>query len=358
MPFLPPEALADEGSIATAAARAIALAKGGETRAALNLALQARRRAQGLEMDGGELEALNAAAIVHLIRGDSISAVATALDACGLARRTGSRNRYGHALVSLEMAAWNLAATDQVTGTLDRCAREAMELGDAPLEIRARAALGVVLGDSGRYDAAGREFRQALPLAVRGPNPTGPARIVANLANLQRKQAAAHFAGGFEALALRAAEDASRLAAQASRMALEEGNVAVEIDALAIRGCAFHLRGEDGQARVLLRASVALGKGSRCPSSIVWVLCEAGRLALAAGDLDEARDAYVEALDIARELRPTRKIAVACNGLADVAAQSGDVACATQWRERAAEESAAFEIASLQTRSQIRQFFA
>ncbi len=38
MPFLPPEALADADSIAVAAERAIALAKGGDTRAALNLA--------------------------------------------------------------------------------------------------------------------------------------------------------------------------------------------------------------------------------------------------------------------------------------------------------------------------------
>jgi hypothetical protein len=49
MPFLPPEALADETSIAATSVRAVALARRGETRAALNLALQARRQAQGLE---------------------------------------------------------------------------------------------------------------------------------------------------------------------------------------------------------------------------------------------------------------------------------------------------------------------
>jgi tetratricopeptide (TPR) repeat protein len=358
LPFLPPEALADEGSIAIAATRAIALAKGGDTRAALNLALQARRRAQGLEMDLGELEALNAAAIVHLIRGDAISAVASALDACHLARRAGSRARLGHAQVSLEMAAWNLAATDQVTDTLDRCAREGMELGDAALEIRARVGLGVVLGDSGRFDAAGREFRRALPLAVSIPNPTGAARVVANLANLNRKQAAAHFAAGFEALGLHASADCARLADQACRMAVEEGNVSVEIDALAIHACALEMRGDPERARVLLRASIALGRGARCPSAVLWVLCELGRLALAAGDLGEARRAYADAFDVSRELRPTRKIARACSGIADVAAREGDVPAANLWRERAAEEEAAFEIASLQTRSQIRQFFS
>jgi len=357
MPFLPPEALADADSIAVAAERAIALAKGGDTRAALNLALQARRRAQGLDMDLGEIEALNAAAVVHLIRGDTISAVASALDACELARRADDRSRYGHALVSLKMAAWNLGACEDVTDTLDRCAREAMELGDFALEIRSRVGLGVVLGDVGRFDAAEREYKRAFPLALARPSTTGAPRILANMGNLHRKRATAHFASGLEARALHESEEAARLAGQACRMALEEGNLSVEIDALAIRACALEMRGRGERARALLRASIGLAKASRCPSAIVWVLCELGRQCLAAGEVEDARAAYADALEIARELRPSRKIAIACNGLADVAARKNDVAAANEWRERCAEETAAFEIARLQTRRQIREFF-
>jgi hypothetical protein len=128
MPFLPPEALADEGSIAIAANRAIALAKGGETRAALNLALQARRRAQGLELGAGEIEALSAAAIVHIIRGDSIAAVASAIDACGLARRAGRGALHPHALVSLKLAAYNLGACDDAIAALQACETAAFEI--------------------------------------------------------------------------------------------------------------------------------------------------------------------------------------------------------------------------------------
>ncbi len=285
MPFLPPEALADAESIAVSAERAIALAKSGDTRAALNLALQARRRAQGLDMDLGEIEALNAAAMVHLIRGDTIAAVASALDACELARRADDRSRYGHALVSLKMAAWNLGACEEVTDTLDRCAREAMTLGDFALEVRARVGLGVVLGDQGRFDAAEREYKRAFPLALGRSTPTGAPRILANMANLHRKRAAAHFSAGLEARALHDSEEAARLAGQACRMALEEGNLSVEIDALAIRACALDMRGYGERARALLRASIGLGKASRCPSAIVWVVCELGRQSLAAGDL-------------------------------------------------------------------------
>ena len=76
-------------------------------------------------------------------------------------------------------------------------------------------------------------------------------------------------------------------------------------------------------------------------------------MCLAAGDLEDAGEAYAEALDIARDLRPSRKIAAACFGLADVAARGGDTEAAARWREQGAEEAAAFEIASLQTRRQI-----
>jgi tetratricopeptide (TPR) repeat protein len=353
MPFLPPEALADEASIAVAASRAVGLARAGEPRAALNLALQARRQAQGLEWIRGELEALNAAAVVHLIRGDAVAAVATAIDARDLALRTGDRSLLGHALVSLQMSAFILGAGSDVHGALRECTREALECGDVGVEVRARVALGVVLGDTGHFDAAAYEFDRALRLASEDAGSSSPARITANIANLHRKRAAAHFAGGYEAKALRECDEAIRVAREACRLAAASGAVSVEIDALAICGCAYEQRGEPARARVLLRESIALGRASRCPSAIVWVLCEIGRMSLAAGDVEEARAAYHEALELARELRPSRKIAAACFGLAEVAAHVGDAAHARHWRERGAEEAAAFEIASLQTRRQI-----
>jgi tetratricopeptide (TPR) repeat protein len=354
MPFLPPEALADEASIAEAAARAVTLARRGEARAALNLALQARRQAQGLETARGEMEALNAAAMVHLIRGDAVSAVASAIDARDLAQRAGDRSLLGQALVSLQMSAFILGAGEGVHATLRECTREALEHGDVGVEVRARNALGVVLGDGGHFDAAAYEFDRALQLGSELPaSVSSSARITANIANLHRKRATACFAGGFEARALRECGLAISVAHEACCLAAAEGSTSVEIDALAIRGCAHEQRGEPARARLLLRESIALGRGARCLSAIVWVVCELARMCLAAGDLQEAADAYAEALDIARELRPSRKIAAACFGLAEVAARAGDTQAAARWREQGAEEAAAFEIASLQTRRQI-----
>jgi len=358
MPFLPPEALSDERSIATAAARAITLAKGGETRAALNLALQARRRAKGLEIDLGELEALNAAAIVHMIRGDAIAAVAVAIDACDLARRTSNRTLLGHSLVSLKMSAYNLGACENVDEMLLHCIREAVELDDPAMEIRARVGLGVVLGDAGNFDAAEHEYTRALLLARRHPNATGAARITANLANLHRKRAAAHFEEGLEARALHECAEAIRAAEWACQLAFEENNTAVQIDAMAIQGCAHGLRGDMQRAHSLLRASVALGQASRCPTAVAWVLCELGRHCVETDRLAEAHDAYTKVLDMGQELRPSRKIALACAGLAEVEAKLGNVTAARRWRERSADESAQFEIARLQTRRQLQAVLA
>ena len=180
-----------------------------------------------------------------------------------------------------------------------------------------------------------------------------PARITANIANLHRKRAGAYLAQGYEAKGLHECGLTIKVGREACRLAALEGAVSVEIDALAISGCAYEQRGEPARARVMLRESIALGRGARCPSAIVWVMCELARMSLAAGDMEDANAAYAEVLDLARELRPSRKIAAACFGLAEVAARQGEVAEAQRWRERGAEEAAAFEIASLQTRRQI-----
>ena len=358
LPFLPPEALSDERSIAAAARRAIALAKGGDARAGLSLALQARRSAQGLEMGQGELEALNAAATVHLIRGDTIAAVAAAMDACTLARQTGNRVLYGHAFVSLKISAYNLGVCDDVVEALARCAHEAQELRDEAIEMRARLALGVVLGDKGRFDEARGEFLKALPLSELTHEASGPSRVISNLANLHRKRAVDHREAGREAQAQQELNEAIRVARHARRLAAAEGHLAVEIDALGIEGCAQALSGDIELAHTLLRASAELGRKSRCPTAVVWVLCELGRNRVSAGDLEAARRAYNEALEVAADTRPSRKIAIACGALAEIDAIAGNPVGEQLWRERAADEIAQFEIARLQTRRQLLEVLA
>ena len=358
MPFLPPEALADEGSIRAAAERAISLARRGESRAALALALHARRNAQLMEMEQGEGEALNAAAIVHLIRGDPVAAVATAIDASDLARRTGDEALLGHALVTLSLSACILGACDDALARLRRCADRAAETGQPSVEIRARVAIGILLGDRKRFDAATSQFDEALALARARPGLTNPSRIVANVANLHRKRAVAAFGRGFEARALHHCAEAIRIAREAGELAVQEGAVSTRIDALGILGCVHKLRGDLARARASLGESIALGRTARVPSATLWVLCELGSLDLDAGRWEEAAQAYNEALRIALELRPSRKIAQACAGLAAASAGLGEASAAGDWRLRADFEAAEFNAASVRTRRQLEEFLA
>jgi tetratricopeptide (TPR) repeat protein len=356
MPTFPPEAVADERTIADVAARAIALAKAGDGRGAIALAKVARAMAQGMELARGELEALNAAAIVHLLRGDSISAVAAAMDACEIARRVDEPALAAQARVSLHLASFNLGARGDVEPGLRGCIADAMALLDRPLEVRARTALGVVYGDGGRFDAASFEFERALVTARLHGGATCPARLVSNLANLHRKRALAAVARGHEARALHECAEAVLLARRACGLAARDGATPIEIDALGIWGCVRVIQGEPVAGRLLMEESVALGRGARLRQPTVWVSCELGALLLSLDEPEAARRAYAEAYDVACTLRPSRKIALACEGLARVAARRGDVAEAESWRRKAEHEVADYERVRATTRVQVESF--
>lgn len=320
------------------------------------LAKVARAQARAMELERGELEAMNAVAAVHLLRGDSISAVAAAMDAVQLARRLGERGLGADARVSLHFASFNLGARGGVEAGLRGCVADAIELMDRRLEARARSALGVVYGDDGRFDAASFEFERALVAARLHGGPTCPARLLSNLANLHRKRALAHLAAGFESRALQECREASVLARRACGLAARGGALAIEVDALAISGCVRIMEGRVREGRAFLDEAIAIGRASRWRPAILWVLCEKGALLAAANELDGARECYLEALDIASQLRPSRKIGLACTGLAEVAARRGDALEAGHWRGRAAGEDTEYERARRETRDQVETF--
>ena len=355
MPFLPPEALADESSLAAAALRAVDLAKGGDSRSGLVLALQARSRAQDLEIGDGEARALNAAAIVHLMRRDAISAIAAAMDASELARRSGERSLLGHARVSLGMSAAMLHGGEHLARQIVACVEDAVAMGDTALEIRARAALGILKGDNGDFDGAAAELHRALALSRVHASVTSPSRILANIANLRRKQATALRQARSFAEAKRECVAAMALALEACAEAAMEGSVLVEIDALAISGSLQRLQGRLRAARALLRESIALARASRCGSAIAWVLCELGALELEADAFAAARQAYADALEVSVELRPNCKIATACLGLAEAEARAGNAEAAGRWLRRWASERDEYEKSRLRTQRTLEQ---
>lgn len=356
-PFLPPEAWADHRTIAAAAAEAIAVARKGDARRGLALALHARQQALGLESEAGELAALNAAAIVHAIRGDHMAAVAAGIDAHDLAVKHGDRRILAHTLVTMSSAAFALGALSGARAALERSIVLGLEAGDRDVEFRARIALGVALGDLGEFDGAATEFTCALHLVREHRDSTSAARIVANLANVHLKRASRLFAEADGIGALRECAEAEQVARRALSLATDEANLPVQVDALGIRGRAKELQGDRAGGLALLGDAARLAREARFRQPLPWLLCEGARLALASGDVRSARDAYQEALEVATELRPSTRIEDACLGLAEVSARMGDTLGARRWRERAATESQDFDRQRRQTRAQVNAFF-
>lgn len=353
-----PEALTDAPTLAAAAARAVALARAGESRKGLALALLARQRARDLDIGRAEADALNAAGVVHAMRGDHIAAVAAGIDAWEVAHRCGARSAMGHAMVTLSQSAFAIGALPGAHAAIAGCVEQAERDRDPGLEIRARNALGIVLGDAGEFDAAQRELARALILVHDHRAATCPSRITANLANLRCKRARRLAGTGRDGEARTECLRARRLAVSARDVATQEPNVPVEIDALAIQGRAANLAGDHRDAIGHLAAACRVAAAARVRTPLPWILCERAGIHLALGEGDVAHALYLEALEIAQDLRPSAKVEAACEGLARVErARDNDVGH-RRWSERAAAEARDFERSRLQARRQLESFFA
>jgi hypothetical protein len=88
------------------------------------------------------------------------------------------------------------------------------------------------------------------------------------------------------------------------------------------------------------------------------VLCELARTCIASDDLAGARQAYTEALEVALELAPSRKVQVACAGLSEVEGLAGNDVGERHWRNRASQEEQEYERMRLHTGRELEAFFS
>jgi len=88
------------------------------------------------------------------------------------------------------------------------------------------------------------------------------------------------------------------------------------------------------------------------------VLCELAGVCIASDDIAGARQAYTEALEVALELAPSRKVQVACAGLAEVERLAGNEGAQRHWSERATQEAEEYERMRGHTRRELEVFFA
>jgi len=347
---------AGDGGFSSRAREAITAARRGDLKEALHLAQQAWQGAREQKDERGVLEATHAASIVHMIRGDSISAVAAAIDARQLAKRLGERSLEGHSRVNLCYAGFYLGTHQHAETELRECVEQAVAEKDAGLEIRARVGLGIVLGELGKFEAAPTHFRRAMKLADDHPGYTPPACIAVNIANLHLKSGSARLTTGHLDEAHVELVESARMAHQAFTLAVREEGVPASIDALGVQACALDLLGARDKALALLAYAVTLAGDTGARSAVLWVLCELARIRLLAGLHEGARAAYAQALDVASGLRPSAKVHVACSGIAEAEELLGRTGSAAQWRSRAAAEEAEFERWRRDTRWQLDRF--
>jgi tetratricopeptide (TPR) repeat protein len=356
--FLPPEALTDSRTIGAAARLAIDAARRGDIARGLAIALHARGQARGLENASGELAALNAAAMVHSLRGDPVAAATSAMDALDLAARLGEEASAAHALVTLSTSALALGLAEDAHRALGRALAAAISARDPSLEVRARVALGIALGDLGEFGAAEREFSRSAELAGRGAGGANPGTLLANLANLHCKRGNRYRDRGRGAEAQLEGMQGEALARNALELAVSEGNRPVQGDARAIIGRARDLQGDPmGAIRDYERAA-ATARSANCRTRMPWFLLELGRLRLDAGDPVGARQACEEALQVASELRPSAKLSSACALFARIERLAGDEVGARRWERRGDEESVRLEVLRREVRSQLRSCLA
>lgn len=356
--FLPPEALIDSRTIGAAAQQAIDAARRGDIARGLAIALQAREQARGLEIEAGELAALNAAAIVHAIRGDPIAAAASAIDAHALAVRLGEHAAAGHALVTLAGSALALGLAEDARVALGRALARALAGRDSTLEVRTRVALGVALGDLGEFGSAEREFTLSMEVARRTGDSANPATLLANLANLHCKRGAQRRGRGESAEAALEGIQAEVVGRRALEVAASQGNAPVQVDATAVMARSRDLQGDAAGAMRGYESAARVARAAGCRARMPWFLLELGRLRLEAGDLAGARAACEEALQAAGDLRPSAKLSGACAALARIERCLGDEVGARRWERRGAEESDRLEDLRREVRSQLRSCLA
>lgn len=344
---------------------ALSIGRKGDTKSALailNDALDAARRSNEPR---GEALSLNCAAIVHVIRGDYWTSLATSIDAYSLAHQQNLPADQANAMVNLA-AAFVLLAPDDALPFLREAHRIAQRVGDAGLLSRAHNMLGVALGDMGRFDEAELNFdmAQAMTDGVNGDdannnadelnplnhfnhfnpfNPLNPMRLQTNLANLMRKRAkAARRTGGADALASCVAlcAHARTIINRIEGEAEASQKLPLLIDILMVAGLIDLADDRPGSGLRKLeqswQLSIATKQRAALPTLGVHIgRVHIGRLEMAAGRAQAVEQTLTVAFNESLNYRPSPKAEALCLLLAEVRAVMGDATGESGWQREA-----------------------
>ena len=215
---------------------ALAVGRRGDTRGALVLlghGLETARR-EGKPSD--EVQTLNAAALVHLLRGDHWAALASSMDAFHLAQKQQHRLDMARAAAVLVTSLGLLVPIENVLDLLSGAMAIAVREHDAALQMRIHNLLGITYGDLDEFEQAELHLTLAQVISLNDHLRADHWRIQANLASLSRKRAAAALTRGDAAAAERFCESGRVILRELLVNVVREGNLQIHLDALVTDG--------------------------------------------------------------------------------------------------------------------------
>ncbi len=295
--------------------------------------------------------ALSAATLCHYQRCDYVAAVATGLDAIAAYAEGDLRSRSG-AQQSIALALFCVGAHDVAQSTARRAIADAQGGHDERCEAAARDVLGVLLAQSGQFNAARRELRHAGAVYGRRGDDVRVKKITASLGNTYRDQGNAAEGCGHMPQARFYWKQAIRV----YRIALGFGD-GDAIDALllaALAECELRL----GDA-VAAQASItrALDAAGDCPTLLAPCHLWQGRILQAMGELKAADRAFERARRAAEQLEHGDMLVTCLLAQSAIADQLGRFETAADLEKRAREIAADRAALMAQVREQLAQLW-
>jgi len=331
---------------------ALDMGRTGDTRGALAILQRGIETARLAGEQRGEVVLLNGVALLHSIRGDFWASLAGSIDAFFLAQQHDDRLGMANAMSMLAGALLLMTPLESEIGLLDNALAIALEEHDVRLQVRVHNLLGILLGDLQRFAQA--EVHLDLAMVLSGCDPRGfdRWRIMANVANLQRKRA--------EAIGpqspTRCAEFCATGLALIGRV--EEhcrghGNLPILLDALRISGMLHALQARRDLADAKYAAAWQLAIEKKQRSSLPALGIEIGRVELDCGRLNGAESTLADALREAAQYRPSPKAAGLCELMARLHRARGDERGEAHWLDEAKRAGEDFDALKREARQQL-----
>lgn len=271
---------------------------------ALDLARQADDRNQTSEL------LLKLGALAHR-RGQFEDAAVFYKESLTLARDLGNQSRVGGLLINLGLVAAVQGNVTEATTHYEEALAIVKAIKNDNLTIIVLQNLGSLVDERGDYAQAKAYYQEGLTLAESLNDPELRSRILGNLGlvacNLgNHAEAAAHFRTGL------ALAEKSNLTVQICRQQANLGYVSV-------------LRGQYHQANIHYQVALQLARELEFPEDLSVILNQMGDCAMQQEQYEPAGGYYEEALDTAVSINLTREAALSQYGLAQLAAQRGNV---------------------------------